>query len=181
MLTATRYLESISVFYSSFTLKIYSGSTLWKFITAVPSQYLPLVPNVWFYWCLGGNELPHTSPSTNMSYDKVWGDLRSFSGLKVLCVTLESRLDHKPLPLDIEVEKAWLPPLDQFSNLGRCDVTIGAEFQPIFQHIQKLPYRVLNATRTLNQSTGKPYRSCRSCDTTHGSWINNSEWVGGTA
>jgi hypothetical protein len=68
------------------------------------------------------------SKPAKTSYDKVWEGLRSFSGLRVLCITLESRLDHRPQPVNMQLEKVWLPPLDQFSNLERCDVTVGAEF-----------------------------------------------------
>lgn len=158
---------------------MYSGPTLRKFITAVPSQYLALVPNLWFDWCLGAKDLPYTGPSAKLAYNKVWDDLRSFSGLRVLCVTLETRLDFRPLQDRIGIEKVWLEPLSRFENLERCDVTVAAELKAIFQSVKKAPYRVLDAPRTINQSTGLPYRSCRSCGTTHGSVTNNTAWVGG--
>jgi hypothetical protein len=183
LLTATSYYEAISLFYSSLTFHVYSGPTLRRFINAVPSQYLASVRNVWFDWCLGGKELPHTSPPANLAYNKVWDGLRSFSGLRVLCVTIESRLDHQPLPADMQLERigAWLRPLEKFSDLDRCDITVGEEFQEVFGSLKKAPYRILEADRALNKSTGKPYRSCRSCGTTHGSVSNNPEWVGGNA
>jgi hypothetical protein len=183
MLIAPRYSESIGVFYSSLTLHFYSAPTFRKFIATVPPQYLALVRNVWFDWCLGGKELPHMSRSSKLSYDEVWADLRSFSGLRALCVTLESRLDHIPLQSDgsAQLEKAWLVPLTQFSDLERCDISVGVEFEAIFQQneqMKKPPYRVSSAARTLNQSTGSPYRTCRSCNTTHGSVVNSTQWVG---
>ncbi|KAE9369979.1 hypothetical protein N431DRAFT_414351 [Stipitochalara longipes BDJ] len=175
------YSEAIHVFYSSLTLQMYSGPTLRKFVTSVPAQYLASVRNVWFDWCLGGKELPHTSTSALLAYAKTWDNLHSFSELKVLCVTLESRLDHRPLPPDIDfkVDEAWLAPLERFSGLERCDITVGPEFQEIFRRLKGEKCRVLEAPRTINQSTGKPYRSCRSCGMTHGSVENSPQWVSG--
>lgn len=84
ILIAPRYPESNRHFYSSLTLHFYSTPTFWKFATTVPSQYFALVRNMCFKWSLGGKELPHTSRSAKLSYDKRWEALRSFSGLKVL-------------------------------------------------------------------------------------------------
>jgi len=182
LLTAKRYSESVNTFYASLTLQMYSGPTLRKFITSVPSQYLASVRYAWFDWCLGGEELPHTSIPGLVTYNRVWEDIRSFSGLKVLCITVESRLDHRPLPskIDTPIEKAWLAPLETFSDLERCDLTVGEEFRGIFEGL-KGKWRVLEAPRTINRSTGKPYRSCRNCGMTHGSVSNNPQWVGGMA
>ncbi|KAN0102303.1 hypothetical protein V8E51_012813 [Hyaloscypha variabilis] len=165
------YSESVNTFYASLTLQMYSGPTLRKFITSVPSQYLASVRYVWFDYIPG-----------LVTYNRVWEDIRSFSGLKVLCITVESRLDHPPLPskIDTPIEKAWLAPLETISDLERCDLTVGKEFRGIFEGL-KGKWRVLEASRTINRGTGKPYRSCRSCGMTHGSVSNNPQWVGGMA
>ncbi len=81
-------------FYSFLTLHICSAPAFWNFTTTVLLQYLALVRNAWFKLSSGGKELPHTSRFAKLSYDKRWGALSSFSGLKALWLGPEMTEKH---------------------------------------------------------------------------------------